>query len=108
MVPGAEGEVKVKKDNNNNYHIEVNVVNLADSKKLTPSKNTYVVWIETNDKGSKNIGQIHSSSSMFSKAKKASITTVSPSKPIKVFITAEDDPNVETPGEQVVLTTAPF
>jgi hypothetical protein len=107
-TPEAEGHVKVKKDKNANYLIEVNVENLADSKKLTPSKNTYVAWIETEDKGAKNIGQIHSSEAMFSKARKASITTVSPIRPIRIFITAEDDGNVEIPSDMVILTTNPF
>jgi hypothetical protein len=108
VVPGAEGEVKVKKDNNGNYHLDIEIQNLADSKKLTPSKNTYVVWIETKESGSKNIGQVHSSSALFSKAKKASIETVSPTKPTRIFVTAEDDPAVEFPGPQIVLTTETF
>ena len=108
VVPGAEGTVKVKKDKNGNYHMEVEVQHLADSKKLTPSKNAYVVWIETKEKGIKNIGQVHSSSSMFSKTKKAAIETVSPTKPVRIFITAEDDPIVEDPGSLVVLTTDSF
>jgi hypothetical protein len=108
VVPGAEGKVKVKKDKNGNYNIDIYVNNLADSKKLTPSKNAYVVWIETKENGTKNIGQVHSSSGMFSKARKASIVTVSPTKPTRIFVTAEDDPKVEFPGNQVVLTTDSF
>jgi hypothetical protein len=108
VVPGAEGTIKVKKDKNGNYRMEIYVQNLADSKKLTPSKNAYVVWIETKESGIKNIGQVHSSSSMLSKTKKASIETVSPTKPTKIFITAEDDPQAERPGDQMVLTTATF
>jgi hypothetical protein len=108
VVPGAEGTVKVKKDKNGNYHIDVNVENLADSKKLTPPKNAYVVWIETKENGTKNIGQVHSSGSMLSKTKKASIETVSPTKPTRIFVTSEDDPKVEFPGEQIVLTTDSF
>jgi hypothetical protein len=72
VTPAAEGTVKVGKDKNGNYLLDITVDNLADSKKLTPSKNAYVVWIETGN-GTKNVGQIHSSSSMFSKAKKASV-----------------------------------
>ena len=108
VVPGAEGTVKVKKDKNGNYDISVDIENLAQSKKLTPPKNAYVVWLETHEKGVKNIGQIQSSSSMFSKTKKASISTVSAYKPVRIFITAEDDPGVEQPGEVVVLTTNSF
>ena len=108
IVPGAEGTVKVKKDKNGNYHMEVDVENLANSKQLTPPKNTYVVWIETKESGIKNIGQVTSSGSLLSKTKKASITTVSPTKPTRIFFTAEDSPNVETPAELIVLTTATF
>jgi hypothetical protein len=108
VVPGAEGTVKVKKDKNGNFNIDVDIVNLAQPKKLTPPKKVYVVWIETHEKGVKNIGQVNSSSSMFSKTKKASISTVSPYKPVRIFITAEDDGATETPGEVVVLTTDTF
>ena len=108
VVPGAEGTVKVKKDNNNNYHINVYIEHLADSKKLTPAKNVYVVWLETKENGTKNIGQINSSGSMFSKTKKASIETVSTFKPVRVFVSAEDNAGIETPGTTVILTTNSF
>jgi hypothetical protein len=108
VAPAAEGGVKIKKDKNGNYDIEVSIDNLADSKKLTPPKNAYVVWVDTKESGTKSIGQIHSSGSMFSKAKKASITGVSTAKPTKVYITAEDDPNTGSPGDVVVLTTDSF
>jgi hypothetical protein len=108
VVPGAEGTVKVKKDKNSNYNIEVNIQDLPDPAKLTPARKVYVVWVDTQEKGFKNVGQIHSASSLFSKLKKASITTVSPNKPVKVFVSAEDDSGVEQPGTVVVLTTDSF
>jgi hypothetical protein len=108
IVPGAEGTVKVKKDKNGNYNIDVNIDNLAEPKKLTPAKKTYVVWLETQEKGVKNIGQINSSSSMFSKARKASIETVSSYKPVRIFVSAEDDGGIEEPGTTVVLATDSF
>ena len=108
VVPGAEGTVKVKQDKNKNYSIEVDILNLADPSKLTPAKKAYVVWVETTEKGAKNVGQITSSSSMFSKTKKGSISTVSPYKPTRVFVSAEDDGGTETPGDVIVLTTNTF
>jgi len=108
VVPSAEGNVKAKKDKNGNYELEVYVENLAEPKKLTPAKSVYVVWIETKESGTKKIGLIHTGSSMFSKTKKASISTSTPNKPVRVFISAEDDPNVETPGTTIVLTTNSF
>ncbi len=38
VVPAAQGSVKVKKDNNNNYSIDLNVIRLADPKRLNPRK----------------------------------------------------------------------
>jgi len=105
VVPGAEGVVKVKKDKNGNYDIEINIENLPDPKKLTPSKKVYVTWVETREKGAKNIGQLKSSTGLFSKMRRASITTISIYKPVKIFVTAEDDGGTEDPGDVIVLTT---
>lgn len=108
VVPAARGEVKVKKDNNNNYNIKISVKNLAEPKRLQPSKNMYVVWMETEDNVTKNIGQINSSTGLLSSKLKASFETVSSIKPTKIFITAEDDASIQYPGMQVVLTTNNF
>jgi hypothetical protein len=108
IVPAAEGSVKVKKDNNNNYSIDLNVIRLADPKRLEPPKSTYVVWIETEQNGSKNIGSLNTSSSMFSKTLKSSLKTVSPFKPVSLFITAEDNADIQYPGSEVVLRTDRF
>jgi len=104
VVPAAEGTVKIKKDNNNNYHIEVDIVNLAEPNRLQPAKKTYVVWMETDLEGAKNIGQINSSSSFLSKRLKASFDAVSAIKPTRIFITAEDEGAVQYPGMQVLST----
>jgi len=108
VVPAAEGSVKVKKDNNNNYSIDLNVIRLANPKRLEPSKSTYVVWIETEQNGSKNIGSLNTSSSLFSKTLKSSLKTVSPFKPVSLFITAEDNADIQYPSYQVVLRTDRF
>ncbi|WP_133159361.1 hypothetical protein [Solitalea longa] len=108
VVPSAEGTVKVKKDKNGNYAININIDNLAEPKRLTPPKKVYIVWMETAEKGIKSVGHINSSSSMFSKARKAAIETASPYKPVRIFVSAEDDENVEEPGTVVVLTTDSF
>jgi hypothetical protein len=108
VVPSAEGSVKIKKDNNNNYRIDLNVIRLADPKRLDPSKNTYVVWVETAENASKNIGSLNTSSSLLSKTLKSSLKTVSPFKPVSLFITAEDNADIQYPGSQVVLRTEHF
>ena len=108
VVPSAEGYVKVKKDNNNNYSINLSVTRLANPQRLEPSKNTYVVWMETAGNGTKNIGSLNTSSSLFSKTLKSSLRTVSPFKPVGLFITAENNTDIQYPGSQVVLKTNHF
>ena len=108
VVPSAEGTVKVKKDDNNNYSIDLKVIRLADPMRLEPPKSTYVVWIETAKNGSKNIGSLNTSSSMFSKTLKSSLKTVSSLKPLSLFITAENDADIQYPSSYVVLRTDRF
>lgn len=108
VVPAAHGSVKVDKDRNNNYNIEINVTHLAPPKKLQPARETYVVWMETDKHGTKNIGKLNSSSGFLSKTLKASLNTVSTFKPSKIFVTAEDDARILNPGKQIVLTTKSF
>lgn len=107
VVPAAEGTVKVKKDDNNNYAIELDVKRLAEPKRLSPPKRMYVVWMETAKNGRKNIGQLNSSSGFFSSTLTSSLTTVTTFKPTSFFITAEDNASIQFPQGQVVLSTGP-
>ncbi|MDQ6757474.1 MAG: hypothetical protein M3004_11120 [Bacteroidota bacterium] len=108
VVPAAEGSVKIKKDKNNNYNIDLSTIRLADSKRLNPSKEMYVVWMDTESNGTKNLGQLNTSSSLLSKTLKSSLKTVTPYKPVRVFITAEDNADYQYPGGQIVLDTGKF
>lgn len=108
IVPAARGDVKVKKDNNSNYVIKIKLTNLAEVKRLEPSRHAYVVWMESDGSVIKNLGQINSSSNMLSKTLKASFETVSSSRPNKIFITAEDEASVLSPGSMVILSTSSF
>src|SRR4051794_6542480 len=71
VVPAAEGRVKYKKDDNGNYAISVKIRELTDPKKLTPPKNTFVLWMETDQNNVQNLGQIVSSSGIFTDGLKA-------------------------------------
>ncbi len=108
VVPAARGSVKVKKDNNNNYGIKIKMTGLAEASRLEPAKQVYVVWMETDDHAIRNLGRINSNSSLLSKTLKASFETVSPFKPIKIFVTAEDQADAAYPDTKVVLTTSDF
>ncbi len=105
VVPAASGEVKVKKDKNSNYDITVSVANLAEPKKLTPSRDVYLVWMDSDRNTTKKLGQIKVGSGMFSKALTGELSVTEAEKPKRVFITAENSEDTMSPSTQVVLTT---
>jgi hypothetical protein len=107
IVPAATGSVKVKEDRNNNYNIQLNVTNLAAPGRLSPAKDSYVVWVETEENRAQNMGRLRSKKGLFSKAWKGELETISTAKPVRVFITAETDANPQYPGE-IVLNTKLF
>jgi hypothetical protein len=108
VVPAARGDVKVKKDNNRNYLIQIELQNLAEVSRLEPSKKVYVVWMEAENSMVKNIGQIKSDSKFLSSKLKASFETVTAVKPSKIYITAENDTGVQFIGNQLIMETNRF
>lgn len=107
-VPAARGYVDIKTDKNKNNVIKVYLTDLAEVERLEPTHQTYVIWMLTDQSVIKNIGQIKSSAGSVSKQLKASFETVSSFKPVKIFITAEDNADVQYPGNQMVLETEKF
>src|SRR5690349_23061742 len=75
VVPGAEGQVKVKKDDNNNYKINIDVENLAEPSRLPQPRNVYVVWADTPN-GIQNLGQLKVDKGFISGKLKAALETV--------------------------------
>jgi hypothetical protein len=108
VVPAAEGTVNIKKDRNKNYVVRVQIADLAEVDRLQGNKVTYVVWLVSDNERIENVGQLKSKRSLLTKQLKATIKTVSPSNPIKVFVTAENDGSVIYPIGQVVLSTDRF
>ena len=107
-VAAAEGFVKIKKDENKNYSIEIKLSNLAEPERLQPARKVYIVWVETKTNGIKNVGQLKSSKGLFSNALEGTLTTVTAFEPVRVFITAEDTASIQYPGTQTVIQTQNF
>jgi hypothetical protein len=107
-VPGAHGGVRIKKDKNDNYNVDVHVRNLPNPDDLHPPKRSYVVWLETNDNRSLNIGNVNISRGLFSKKRKGKLETTSSFKPVRIFITPEDEKSPKIPGAEAVLSTSLF
>lgn len=105
VVPGAKGNVHVKTDKNKNYGINVSVRDLADPAELADPKANYVVWMETQNNGTQNLGRLIMSRGLFSKSMKGSLNTVSPYIPIRFVITAEDRADAQYPGSETILTS---
>ena len=103
VAPAARGYIKINKDSNKNFTIQVNVEDLAVIERIQPTQQTYVVWMVNDRNETENIGRIISSKNLSGFMK-----TVSSSQPIKIFITAEKDESVQYPGDMIVLTTDNF
>jgi hypothetical protein len=108
IVPAASGNVKVKQDGNQNYTIKVQISDLAEVERLQNSKDTYVLWMETENGNNENLGQLKSSSGFLSKQKVATLETVSSYKPARFFVTAENGINIRYPDALEILKTARF
>ena len=103
MVPAAEAVAKVDKDANDNYEIELKVQNLAAPDRLTPKRKYFVVWMVTKQHGTINIGRLD-----INRKNNGELNTNTPYKPIRLFITAEDDNQPALPSTQVVLNSRDF
>ncbi len=108
MVPAARGTIQVHRDRNMNYVIHVDITELAEVSRLTPPKQYYVIWMESASNTPKNIGKISSTKGTVSRQLKASFETVSATKPTRIFITAENDPTIQLPNNQMILSTDSF
>lgn len=108
LVPAARGSVSVKKDKYDNYFLRLDVSNLAEASRLTPPMKTYVVWIVTDENITKNIGQVKTTTTFLAKKLKANFETKSAFRPVKVFITAEYDSDIQSSNKEPILTTANF
>ncbi|PMD90334.1 hypothetical protein BWI97_22845 [Siphonobacter sp. BAB-5405] len=105
VVPAAEGSVEVEKDGNDNYEVNLKITRLAEPSRLTPPRKLYLVWVQTEKDGVKNIGQLKTDSGFLSDELKSSLKTLTPFKPIGFLISAEDDLNAAQPVGQIVMQT---
>lgn len=97
-APGAHGVVIAKKGNNGNTALDIKVSSLAAPGALTPPENVYVVWIQKPGQAPENHGQIQVNS-----GENGELHTETPYARFRVFITAEQNAQAQTPmGPQVL------
>jgi hypothetical protein len=108
VVPAAQGIVKVSSNKKKGYNIDISIYHLAGPERLQPAENTYIVWMDTERNGTKNLGEMQSKDKFLSNTLKATMNTTTPFRPTRIFITAEDIAAISNPHGQQVLTTATF
>jgi hypothetical protein len=93
VTPAANIVVYRHHDSNGNGTLNIKAKNLAAAERLSPPKHTYVVWVVLENNTAKNIGQLK-----IKNAKEAEIKTLTVFKYTEIFITAEDQADVQYPG----------
>jgi hypothetical protein len=108
VVPAAKGMVKVSTNKNKGFDVDVDVYHLAGPGRLQPAAKTYIVWMDTERNGTKNLGEMQSKDKFLSNTLKADLKITTPFRPTRIFITAEDVAAISNPAGQQVLTTPTF
>jgi len=100
-VPGATGTVKAQQGKDNgNIKLDIRVDHLARPSSLTPSANSYLVWIRPNGGEAFKQGAIGVNKNLSGELK---LETVS--RDFDVLITAEQNESVTSPSSVEVLST---
>ena len=106
VLPSAVGTVKLSTDDNKNRTMTLNIKNLVEPQRLTPPKKIYVVWMQTKNDGTRNLGSLVGSEGYFSSTRTATFSSVITGEPLRFFVTAEESAQVSGPGPVTVLTTS--
>jgi hypothetical protein len=96
--PSAAGDVDLSKDKNGNTNVSLRVEHLAKPALLTPPANLYVVWFQEPGSEPANEGQLQVGNDL-----RGQLKTTTPLHKFDIFVTAEMDPTVKTPSDQIVL-----
>lgn len=100
-LPAATGQAKVSNDENGNTMVNVKVRHFAPPQRLQPPKSVYVVWVETPERQTFNLGQLRIKDNL-----EGELTGITPFKVFQILITAENFPTVTTPSGDVILRTS--
>jgi hypothetical protein len=98
IVPAAAAEVNVGKEKNGDIKVDVKARHLAKPGRLTPSANSYVVWLQQEGSEAQSLGELKVGDDL--KGDLKATTTVNN---FNVLITAETSSQTKTPSDQVVL-----
>ena len=96
---GAEGQLLIENDDNGNQLLNLTVAHLPLPSALEESMATYVVWVSPEEgTGSYNMGQLR-----LTDERTGELNFTSPFPAFEIVVTAEVEPTVMAPSNQVVL-----
>jgi hypothetical protein len=98
----------VNKTSEDEYRVRLEVSGMALPERLTPAKKHYVVWIETEGQGTRNIGELRNNRGMMANRSRASFESTTRFKPTQIFVTAENSTNLQWPGDHVIFRSNVF
>jgi hypothetical protein len=98
-TPGANATITIKTSNNRNTALDIKAQNLAAPSSLTPAENVYVVWIQPPGQNAQNAGQLR-----VNQNEQGELHTETAYKRFKVFITAEQNAQVQEPIGPSILS----
>lgn len=96
--PSAMGDIDLNHDKNGNTIVTVRVEHLAKPVMLTPPSTMYIVWFQQPGSDPENEGQLQVGNDL-----RGQLRTTTPLHNFDLFVTAETDPTVRTPSDQVML-----
>jgi hypothetical protein len=99
QTPAARGTVIVRTGSNNNSRLDLKVQALAKASSLTPAANAYVVWVQPPGQSAQNEGELKVDKNL-----NGELHTETSYKRFKVFVTAEQNAQVQAPKGAQVLT----
>jgi hypothetical protein len=103
MVPASDVTAKVTRDRNENAKINLDIDHLAQPQSLVPPRALYVVWAETPQGRTINLGRLKVNDN-----RSAKFEGVTPLEKFRLLITAEDQADALVPSRQIVLATEMF
>lgn len=96
--PAAHGVIHIKTTGNGNIQLDIQAKSLAKPNALTPPEQVYVVWIQRSGQAPTNEGALKVDGNL-----NGELTTVTPFKDFRVFITAEKYAQLRVPQGPTVL-----
>lgn len=106
LIPASKGHVKLSTDNKEHYVVQIFLKHLNPIG--TSSGQCYVVWMVEKDGMTRNIGCLERSTNLFSGTIKTTFKSDSPIRPMKIYITLEDNPGIQMANTDIVFSTSTF